>query len=262
MTADLVDIGRVFATRKPELCEDLKAATGDADCEKLAAGGLAACMDAPILIGDRCFGVLAVGYEEVERATSERLLVLRALARCLASFLLLHDQLTQLREMAHTDPLTKAYNRRQFQHRAAEEWTAWEADGVEFSLLLIDLDHFKSLNDTYGHDFGDDVLRMVAKCLRDTTRRQDMVVRMGGEEFCLLLPGTGLETAHGIAERVCNAVSSLSFLVDGQSVNVTVSIGVSATKLDIDDLRTLSMRADQALYKAKNSGRNQVIAAE
>ena len=130
---------------------------------------------------------------------------------------------------------------------------------------MIDLDHFKSVNDTYGHLIGDDVLRAVAQCVADQVRQQDSVGRFGGEEFVALLPATGQEEAAFIAERIRQAVSRLQISIPGppeaQVNGLTVSIGVANYPTNGDDIPDVLRTADTALYQAKADGRDRVVNA-
>ena len=253
-------IGRVFRDLKSEICHDMAAAE-TRDCQRLASNGLTACLDAPIVFNGQCLGVLAICYIDARKATKEALLVLETMARSLASYLVLHDQMQQLSDMAHTDPLTRAFNRRYFQQVSAELFTKRRVSGQPFSLAILDLDHFKRLNDTYGHEFGDDVLRAVVEAMKRAVGPKDHVIRMGGEEFCVLLPGAGEKVALDRAEAIRAEIEGLCLTQGDQVVPVTASIGVFAATDAHDSVRSITIAADQALYAAKSSGRNQVRVA-
>jgi diguanylate cyclase (GGDEF)-like protein len=167
----------------------------------------------------------------------------------------------KLEHLAATDPLTGAANRRQFIERVETEIARAKRGGAPFSLLAFDLDNFKKINDSYGHQAGDEVLRrFVQKCL-DAIRPYDGVARVGGEEFMVLLPQAALESARSVAERVRGAVASDEFYTGaGRAVAVTVSVGVSEFGRDGDTIDTILRVADERLYKAKHNGRNRVVA--
>ncbi len=253
-------IGRVFETQTPEICPDLSAST-DGEAPKLAAGGLTSCMDVPLSAGDRHFGVLAQGFATPPVPNGEDLAVLHAIANCLGSHLLLHEQLEILGKMALTDPLTRVFNRRVFDDRIGDLWSKMQSDGDRFSIALVDLDHFKRLNDSFGHEFGDQVLIAVADTLCAMSRPTDTVIRMGGEEFCVVLENTDIDQAKTIVERLCREVENLRFERLGQSVQVTASFGVASVDEAHDSPRLVSILADKALYSAKREGRNRVVAA-
>jgi diguanylate cyclase len=154
-----------------------------------------------------------------------------------------------------TDPLTGLPNRREFNERLEERMSAWNRRREVFSLLMLDVDHFKKLNDEHGHLAGDQVLSAIAKALRGAVRREDAVARYGGEEFAILLPNTSLEQAVHVAEKVRQAVSRTAVEHNHQSIAVTVSAGLSVIEQG-DSSESLIHRADAALYAAKASGRN------
>lgn len=165
----------------------------------------------------------------------------------------------ELGHLAATDPLTGADNRRRFMERVEIEIGRTKRGGAPFSVLALDLDNFKSINDRFGHQVGDDILKsFVEKCL-DSIRPYDGVARVGGEEFMILLPQTSLEGAHVIAERLRSTVANSSFHGLPRSTVVTVSIGVSQSGRDGDTIEAILRTADQRLYHAKHEGRNRVV---
>lgn len=172
---------------------------------------------------------------------------------------LIHDRLQRL---AAVDPLTGIYNRRFGLARLKEEFKRSVRQTNPLGLLLFDLDHFKNINDTYGHLVGDRILIRIAKTAQSVMREGDILLRFGGEEFLAVLPGASKEDAREIGERIRRKVEETS-LVDGdQTIRVTISVGVSAfPELDVEDENRLIDLADQALYAAKTSGRNRVVAA-
>jgi diguanylate cyclase (GGDEF)-like protein len=166
----------------------------------------------------------------------------------------------QLASMVLTDPLTGCLNRRGLDHALAREIARSTRAGSELSLLAIDLDHFKAINDTHGHVAGDIVLREFGALLVHTARAGDIVARAGGEEFLALLPDTDLGGAHRAALRLCDSVRTHPFLVNGKRMHLTISIGVASTAAIGNDVtgRTMIERADEALYDAKRAGRDRV----
>lgn len=168
-----------------------------------------------------------------------------------------------LDQMAHTDDLTGLENRRRFEHIAELELLHAQLTGGALSLLLFDVDHFKRVNDTYGHDRGDQVLQAIARIAREQTRENDLLARFGGEEFVVLLPDTPVAEAAMFAERLRNAVAGGRVaLPDGELLGFTVSVGVSSFGEHANDLTTIIKAADDALYRAKHMGRNCVAVAE
>ena len=166
-----------------------------------------------------------------------------------------------LEEVAVTDELTGLRNLRYFRARLIEEHARSQRSGVSFAVAIVDLDHFKLVNDRFGHQVGDRVLVASAHALASVSRRGDTAARVGGEEFALLLPETEKTEAIVLAERVRLAISRAS--VDNGRVAVTASVGVSCSS-DFTDpsADTLYAAADRALYQAKEAGRNRVAAAE
>ena len=164
-------------------------------------------------------------------------------------------------QLASLDPLTGAFNRRTFIELAGKELARSRRLDTPLSLVLLDIDHFKRVNDTHGHLAGDEILKRFAEVVRDQLRREDVFVRYGGEEFCLLLPDVPGPGAVALAGRVRRAVSKAAFVADGEAIELTVSAGVAA-RLDEgpEALDALIARADEALYIAKNRGRNRVAA--
>ncbi|AIO66571.1 diguanylate cyclase domain protein [Burkholderia oklahomensis] len=167
----------------------------------------------------------------------------------------------KLEHLATTDPLTGASNRRKFIEQMQAEIARAKRDGTAFSLLALDLDNFKTINDNYGHQVGDVVLRnFVRQCLT-AIRPYDHIARVGGEEFMVLLPRMLADAASGIAERVRTSIANASFGIDGKHTPVTVSIGVSQYGRDGDTVDEILSVADKLLYRAKHEGRNRVVAS-
>lgn len=154
-----------------------------------------------------------------------------------------------------TDPLTGLPNRREFNERLEERMGAWNRRRDVFSLLLIDVDHFKKLNDRHGHLAGDQVLAAIGKALRTAVRREDAVARYGGEEFAVLLPSTSLDQAALVAQKVREAVARVVVNRNNQDIAVTVSGGLAMIEPN-ERVESLIQRADSALYAAKAAGRN------
>lgn len=169
---------------------------------------------------------------------------------------LLEEELTQ---QAHVDYLTGVCNRRHFMDRAEQELSRAVRYGSALSILMLDIDSFKQINDRYGHKVGDTVLKEFATVCQSTLRAVDIIGRMGGEEFAVLLPETAPAAAIEIAERLREAIACTRVSVEGDlPVHFTVSIGVASMSSDNDNMNMLLNRADTRLYEAKNSGRNKV----
>lgn len=168
----------------------------------------------------------------------------------------------RLQELAKTDPLTGLANRRSFVEMVGEEIARCRRHDLPGAMLLLDIDHFKRVNDTYGHEAGDEVIRAVASSLRRLLRDEDVVGRYGGEEFAVFLPNAASSTAFRIADRVRIALAEEPIPIADGSITITVSVGLAAAIADELDERRLVREADQALYAAKRGGRNRTIAYE
>ncbi|MDB5782927.1 GGDEF domain-containing protein [Caballeronia mineralivorans] len=185
-----------------------------------------------------------------------------AMARTESALQELQHTNQKLERLAATDPLTGAANRRQFIESVEAEIGRAKRGGAPFSLLALDLDNFKAINDSYGHQIGDEVLRRFVQTCLEAIRPYDGFARVGGEEFMVLLPQSLLEAARTIGERVRVAIARSAFEAGiGHLVEVTVSIGVSQFGHDGDTIDTLLRVADERLYRAKHQGRNCVVAA-
>ncbi|WP_395064152.1 diguanylate cyclase [Paraburkholderia silvatlantica] len=170
------------------------------------------------------------------------------------------DAVARLREYADRDGLTGIANRRFFETRLADEFLRWQRYGGELSMLLFDLDHFKRINDEFGHVAGDTVLRSMAQRVSGVVRKQDVFGRFGGEEFALLLPCTPLDDALYVAEKIRRTIGDEPIEVQGVIVPVTASVGASTARVGAPDYEGMINEADAALYTAKRQGRNRSVA--
>ena len=179
------------------------------------------------------------------------------------TFVMLHKERSdgEAARMATIDPLTGAYNRRTFHDIAERELARAVRAGQPLSIIVVDIDHFRPVNEQHGNRTGDEVLRRVADLIRTALRKEDMLVRYGGEEFLVMLPEVPGPGAVVVAGRVRKAVEAQAIELDGHSLKLTVSVGVSA-RLDEgpESIETLLQRADEALALAKQRGRNRVVA--
>ncbi|MBV9814766.1 MAG: diguanylate cyclase, partial [Alphaproteobacteria bacterium] len=164
-------------------------------------------------------------------------------------------------ELALTDPLTGLYDRAYLDRHLDELIKRVNQDGISAAVLMFDIDHFKRVNDTHGHDAGDDVLRELAVRALNSVRTVDLVARQGGEEFVVVMPETDLAIAAAVAERLRAAVAREPFAIkaDGQNIPITISVGVTSAAAGGDNREKMLKRADIALYMAKNQGRNRVV---
>ncbi len=175
-----------------------------------------------------------------------------------------YDYRQQIEALANQDALTGSFNRRYFMEQATRQLKLAQRSGQPTSLIVLDIDHFKSVNDRYGHPTGDLVIRAVAKQLTACMRESDIVARIGGEEFVALLPDTGRAAAQIAAERLRLAIANASVSATGlaETIRFTASLGLALALEEGDTLETLLARADQALYAAKRGGRNCVMSDE
>lgn len=170
------------------------------------------------------------------------------------------EAVAKLREYADRDGLTGIANRRFFETRLADEFLRWQRYGGELSMLLFDLDHFKRINDEFGHMAGDTVLRSMAQRVSGVVRKQDVFGRFGGEEFALLLPCTPLDDALYVAEKIRRTIGDEPIEVQGVIVPVTASVGAATARTGAPDYEGMINEADAALYTAKRQGRNRSVA--
>lgn len=166
----------------------------------------------------------------------------------------------RLLEMNMRDGLTGVYNRRFLEQRLAEEFERHVRYSRNFSIIMFDIDFFKKVNDTYGHQCGDLVLKGVSGKIASMIRKSDFLARYGGEEFCCLLPETGLASAKLLAERFRTSIAELTQVYQSKDITVTISLGVTELTRQHASPTSLLERADEALYQAKHAGRNQVVA--
>ncbi len=167
-----------------------------------------------------------------------------------------------LEQQVLRDPLTGIHNRRAFDTRLEEEFHRFQRYGQVFSLLVIDLDRFKHVNDVYGHTTGDQCLREVTRRMGAALRKSDFLARYGGEEFVVILPGIGKEGAKSVAEKLRLCVEKTRFLYQGERIPLTISVGAAQIQPNEDSPLSLFERADAALYEAKKQGRNRIVLAE
>jgi diguanylate cyclase (GGDEF)-like protein len=168
----------------------------------------------------------------------------------------------RMEQLATVDVTTRICNRRHFLSKAEVEWDRFQRYHHPLSMLVVDIDHFKSVNDRFGHEVGDAVLTAVAQVLKAERRSSDLVGRFGGDEFVILLPETDATQAAMVAERLCGAVRGQAISAGNRTVGVTISVGVTAATLGMSSVTSLIKAADEALYEAKSNGRDRYAVAQ
>lgn len=213
----------------------------------------------PMLYEKETIGILTLLSEKINALNPYQIELLEVLVNQAATSIANARFHEEIERMATTDGLTGLFNHRHFQEKLSAEFKRLERFSEPLSLMLIDIDYFKKINDTYGHPTGDKVLQGIADILRNTIRSIDIPARYGGEEFTVILPGTDSKGAKNMAERLRRAVMGTTFNLEGKSAKVTISIGISTSIDSSGGKESLIERADKALYHAKKSGRNQSV---
>lgn len=170
----------------------------------------------------------------------------------------LQKSIDEQAHMAQTDPLTKLFNRRYLFEIGGQLFEQGRRYNHRMSLLMVDIDRFKNVNDTYGHDIGDEALVLITKHFSEGIRNVDILGRFGGEEFIVLMPETGMDGAYKVAERLRSSISRSPLKTSGPTISLTISIGVGVQATATANIETLVKKADVALYKSKRAGRNRV----
>lgn len=212
----------------------------------------------PLLAEKEVLGLIVLGDKRTAAYDDKQLQTLVIIGGQTAIAIANVQLYRKLKLSAITDGLTQLYNHRYFCYRAEVELDRAKRYGENLSMIMLDVDHFKQVNDRYGHLAGDEILSGVAGILNNEVRGCDMVARYGGEEFVVLMPQTGPAEAYHVAERFRIAVRDYLFEVDDNSIQVRISAGVATFPADAGDLNTLIKAADEALYAAKEAGRNRV----
>jgi two-component system, cell cycle response regulator len=208
--------------------------------------------DARFLVARLRAGMRIVGLQR--RVEEDRRTILRQLAEK-------NNFNRRLKMLSLTDLLTEVPNRRHAMERVESEWKSAARSGTQFAVVMVDVDHFKAVNDNYGHDVGDRVLKSTAQAISSTLRGEDQVARFGGEEFLIIVRGAVLEEVRILAERVRLVVEGNIVEAEGYRGRVTVSLGVASFDQGFTGVSEMMKAADEAVYQAKNLGRNQVRGA-
>ena len=213
----------------------------------------------PLEMRHRLIGVMSLTTRSSKRVFNEEEVELAVL---LAAHISLSLENHRLYELSVMDGLTQIYNRRYLDQRLSEELADSRRLNRPLSVALLDLDHFKQLNDSFGHQAGDHVLCEVTDTISRVLREHDVVARYGGEEFALILAGTPRNAGADLGERVRRTIADQKFSFEDQELPVTISLGLATFPEDGDTRHALLKAADRALYRAKETGRNRVVTAE
>lgn len=212
----------------------------------------------PLIVHEKTIGLLAIDSSEPNDFSEHEIMIAAEFANQVAVTLKNARLLKETQDQATTDALTGIYNRRGLYQYGEIEFQRSRRINRPFSIVMFDIDHFKKINDQYGHAAGDQILHQLAQRCLKTSRTTDLIGRYGGEEFVILLTETNLEAARLIGERLRQSIMRTPFKTDAGEITITSSLGITEAKLT-DTLKSLIERADAALYQAKNAGRNQVI---
>ncbi len=250
-------LGLASRSREPDYISDLRNERGSVLPFRISGEG--SLLMLPLSYEKELLGILVFLSPSSNALRPHQIELLKVLGNQASSSLANAKFHAEIERMALTDGLTGLFNHRNFQERLSAEFKRLQRFPDPFSLLLVDIDYFKKINDLFGHPAGDEVLRNIARAIRETVRNVDVPARYGGEEFAAILLGTSHEGAFNLAERLRTAIESRKFNFDGKEVSVTVSIGVATAPYDTGDKEGLVEKADQALYHAKRNGRNRCI---
>ena len=248
---------KAIQSRQPVLISDTSQLFGDRPTEP-EQRAIKSIIIAPLILGDDVLGALTLSSKEKAAFTDSDKNLLVSFATTTTAALHNAQLHAEVQKLAITDALTNLYNRRGFFEIGRREIERARRFKHPLSIILMDIDHFKQINDTFGHAIGDRVLISLATTMIENTRSVDIVGRYGGDEFVILLPETDLFTANAVSERLLQYASELSLPTEKGLVSLTISIGLSKAVADTQDLTSLIESADTALYFAKQRGRNRI----
>ena len=218
----------------------------------------------PLQVAQESSGAIVLLSHQKDRFSPHEIMIFENLKKIIAVSIQQRRSFSNIRTLASTDPLTKLLNRRFFFEKFEKEIRRLlrsTASGASGAFIMMDIDHFKSVNDSHGHSVGDDVLVAVSECLRTMTREHDIAGRFGGEEFAVFCPDIDVKAARKLCERLRKRISELSFQGSMGAFSVTASFGIAMLPAHANDSQTLVQAADAALYEAKRGGRNRVVVA-
>jgi diguanylate cyclase (GGDEF)-like protein len=229
--------------------------SGELSCEELVEGGTELCM--PICKSDARLALI-IARKNSGHFDASGISLIKAMGGHIAVAM---DN-AALYQIAITDELTGLYSQRHFRNFMEKNFARYERYGEKLTLLMIDVDNFKAVNDTYGHPAGDQILKALAQCILRSTRGEDADFRYGGEEFAVTLTATGSAGGEYVAERIRQRIESTAFAVEDIHLNLTVSIGVASCPENATTIRDIISEADKALYHAKKAGKNKVVLSD
>jgi diguanylate cyclase (GGDEF)-like protein len=213
----------------------------------------------PLRMGENVFGVLDIHSDKLDTFVYNDVLLLQTLADQVSVSIENARLLSKVEYLATTDSLSGLYNRRYLFDLARIEVERSSRYGCNLTAVILDIDHFKRVNDTFGHPVGDQVIQGVGELLKKSLRTVDIIGRYGGEEFVFLLPETDLPQAEQVATRLCQKFEHTVFNTTGGAISITISLGVARLEPENPDLSHLLDCADKAMYRAKQTGRNKVV---
>ena len=250
-------VGRVFSTATLRICDDVTLFE-ELDCQMLAQNGMGSCMDAPLMHNGNCLGTLNVADQAKFHYTKQQAILLQCLANWIALNIKLHLQVQEMQKLTSTDELTGTFNRRMFTQQSNRQMLLFAHDNSPFSIGVLDIDHFKTLNDFYGHQAGDYALQQMCECIQTYLSEHDFLARIGGEEFAIILPTHDAQDAIKRFKQIRTAIEELKIPYLEEVICFTVSIGVAEAEITDLNAETVFKRADKALCQAKQAGRNRV----
>ena len=253
-------LGAAMRKRSYSIANDLRGRR-ESDSQMLVKNGLMSAIVVPLISAEHVYGTLNAASPELGAFTDEHGRIAAVMARWMASQLRISRQIEEITQLANTDPLTCILNRRAFMASATERLNDAQAAGRELAMLVVDLDYFKTINDTHGHSGGDAVLCEVVNRLKAHIGDTGLLARIGGEEFVLLLEDEDPTGAAVLAERLRQEIGAMEVVKNGATIRCTASFGIACRRPQDRDVEDLLRRADLALYEAKRNGRNRVEAA-
>jgi len=251
-------VAKSVRERTPILIQNLQADTIYRNSSIMEAREVLSAIVAPLILKNQVLGAVSLESNQVDAFNDNDLRLLVSFAATATAAIHNANLHAEVQKLAITDALTNLYNRRGFYELGQREVERSRRYKRPLVAIMMDIDHFKFINDFYGHAAGDQVLQAVAKRCSDNLRRIDILGRFGGDDFTILLPETDMFTASGVAERVRQYVANRPVMTDTSPVTITVSLGVARATATTPDLDVLISRADAAMYLAKKAGRNRV----